>query len=257
MRVLFPKMKYADFLQSLKDERFLALTVLVCNTCYFEVTQKHDNMSKRATVEPHKGDIIKLLKKEKKSAAQIAPVDDDQLEEGEIDDEEDDEDEDNEEEDEAYILEQRTTLTRPFTSMSRGLSIPDKKLSLHDPSFRGTILGSEMHRIGDEISLPKNPSSTNYTENRTVGSRLISGNRQFNIKKLQSTDSHKRLGLDFNQAMQVKVDPLFETQLTRSDNRIQRIKSSQLLYRVGQNRELKRPTTSQNPRGASSSKKLG
>lgn len=257
MRVLFPKMKYTDFLQSLKDERFLALTVLVCNTCYFEVTQKHDAMSKRVAVEPHKGDIIKLLKKERKSAAKIMPnaQNDDQIEEGDIDDEE--EDDENEEEDEAYIVEQKTTVSRPFTSNSRGLSTADKKLSMGDPSLRGTQIGSELNRIAEELSVPKNPSSTHYTDFRTANSRLISGNRQFSIKKLPpNIEINKRSGLDLHQAMQMKVDPIMEGHLTRSDNRIQRIKSSQALYRVNQNRDLRRPITSQNPRATSSSKKL-
>lgn len=65
MRVLFPRMKYHDFIQCLQDERFLALTVLVCNTCYFEITQKHDKMSKETGFKPHQGDILKLLKKER------------------------------------------------------------------------------------------------------------------------------------------------------------------------------------------------
>lgn len=58
-------MKFEEFLQCLKDERFLALTVLVCNKCYFEVTQKHSNMEKTIGFKPHKGDIIKLEMKEK------------------------------------------------------------------------------------------------------------------------------------------------------------------------------------------------
>ena len=189
MRVLFPRMKYADFIECMKDERFLALTVLVCNQCYFEITQKHDKMSKDAGFKPHKGDIIKLLKKEKLRVAEI-----------EVSEEESEDDIDNEEELKTYITEKKPR------SIAGGRGDPAT-----DSKSRISTAHGYHHQSGqrhlEEQSAYKVPSSTNYTEGRpnsnTLGGRVFSG--KYSKASFRVTSSHApsesgRIGLDSYQA---------------------------------------------------------
>ena len=240
-------MKYGDFLLALKDERFLALTALVCNTCYFNITQKHDKMSKRVGVQPHKGDIIKLLRKEKKSNPAIENMEN---RPGDIADSDEDDDE-NEMERDAYIVDQRVQ-SRPVTALSRGFSGIDKKSSFPDSHVRLTMMGSDKDstvRYGEELSVPRNPSSTHYTDFRN--SRQVSAKKEFSIKKLPKVDLSKRSGLDLHQALQANLDPVSEAKKPK----IPRVQSSHPALRYSGNKDT-RPLTQSRPLLITSAKRL-
>lgn len=203
-------------------------------------------MSKRVGVEPHKGDIIKLLKKEKKSNPAI---ENQEIGPGDIEESEDDEEE-NQMERDAYIVEQRT-VTRPITAFSRALSGFDKKSSIPETMIKGAITASEheITRFGEELSAPRNPSSTHYTDFRN--SRLISGKRDFSIKKLPRAETSKRSGLDVHQALQANRDHEEETRKPK----IPRVQSSHPALKYGIKNEI-RPLTQSKPRLLASSKRL-
>lgn len=186
MRVLFPKMKYQEFIQCMKDERFLSMTVLVCNTCYFEITQKHALMSRKIGFKPHKGDIIKLMKKDE------GPQADDENREGSI--EGDDDNSESSEEANAYIRQ-----PSPPQSASRASSRPKVRLGSNLENLQPTDRLTELDEEHENSSLPKAGahSSTHYTDGRGLASRHLSGKREFSIRRHPlNSENSKRSALD-------------------------------------------------------------
>ena len=236
MRVLFPKMKYEEFMQCLKDERFLALTVLVCNNCYFEVTQKHNLMSKTIGFKPHKGDIIKLEKKVKSSSNQvgkdIAIINPNPTEGNKplntkisflerehetvmfenspyhhvykLDGEEADED------DEALLEEEseKASELNAYLKEDATTAVPPTEATTQKPLYSF----AKQRKQSDDISLQKYHFSSQAITEPKSSYRLMSGKRGFSKKKLQF-DSIRELRPVFSEKRSIPEIPRPASQL--------------------------------------------